>query len=40
MSKSLADFSDALASAVEKGSASTVLVDARKRYPAWALNVQ
>ena len=34
MSKSLADFSDALASAVEKGSASTVLVDARKRYPA------
>ncbi|HET9911323.1 MAG TPA: trypsin-like peptidase domain-containing protein, partial [Anaerolineales bacterium] len=30
----LADFSNGLASAVEKGGASTVLVDARKRYPA------
>lgn len=30
----LTDFSNALASAVEKGGASTVVVDARKRYPA------
>lgn len=34
MSKPLVDFSDALASAVEIGGKSTVLVDARKRYPA------
>ena len=34
MSNPLTDFSNALASAVEKGGASTVLVDARKRYPA------
>jgi S1-C subfamily serine protease len=30
----LSDFSNALTSAVEKGGASTVVVDARKRYPA------
>ena len=30
----LTDFSNSLASAVEKGGAATVLVDARKRYPA------
>lgn len=34
MTASLTDFSNGLASAVEKGGASTVLVDARKRYPA------
>jgi S1-C subfamily serine protease len=34
MANSLTDFSNGLASAVEKGGASTVLVDARKRYPA------
>jgi S1-C subfamily serine protease len=34
MAASLTDFSNGLTSAVEKGSASTVLVDARKRYPA------
>lgn len=34
MSSYLTDFSNALTSAVEKGGASTVLVDARKRYPA------
>jgi S1-C subfamily serine protease len=31
---SLSDFSTALTAAVEKGGASTVIVDARKRYPA------
>src|SRR5512142_433207 len=31
---SLTDFSNGLAAAVEKGGASTILVDARKRYPA------
>ncbi len=31
---SLTDFSNSLASAVERGGAGTVLVDARKRYPA------
>jgi S1-C subfamily serine protease len=30
----LTDFSNSLSSAVEKGGASTILVDARKRYPA------
>ncbi|MCL4528523.1 MAG: serine protease, partial [Chloroflexi bacterium] len=30
----LTDFSNELAAAVEKGGAGTVLVDARKRYPA------
>ena len=34
MSNPLIDFSKGLTSAVEKGGASTVLVDARKRYPA------
>lgn len=34
MSNPLTDFSDDLTSAVEKGGASTILVDARKRYPA------
>jgi S1-C subfamily serine protease len=34
MTTSLTDFSNGLTSAVEKGGASTVLVDARKRYPA------
>lgn len=34
MTNPLTDFSNGLASAVEKGGASTVLVDARKRYPA------
>lgn len=34
MANSLTDFSNGLSSAVEKGGASTVLVDARKRYPA------
>ena len=34
MPNPLTDFSNALATVVEKGGASTVLVDARKRYPA------
>ncbi|MCI0609531.1 MAG: signal protein PDZ, partial [Anaerolineae bacterium] len=34
MSNSLKEFSESLTSAVEKGGASTILVDARKRYPA------
>jgi S1-C subfamily serine protease len=34
MSNPFTDFSNGLTSAVEKGGASTVLVDARKRYPA------
>jgi len=34
MSNPLTDFSNSLTSAAEKGGASTVLVDARKRYPA------
>jgi S1-C subfamily serine protease len=34
MAASLTDFSNGLTSAVEKAGASTVLVDARKRYPA------
>ena len=34
MATPLTDFSNGLASAVEKGGASTILVDARKRYPA------
>lgn len=34
MATSLTDFSNGLAAAVEKGSSYTVLVDARKRYPA------
>lgn len=34
MSNPLTDFSNNLTAAVEKGSASTILVDARKRYPA------
>ncbi len=34
MSNPLTDFSNGLTAAVEKGGASTVLVDARKRYPA------
>ncbi len=34
MTNPLTDFSNGLASAVEKAGASTVLVDARKRYPA------
>jgi S1-C subfamily serine protease len=34
MTASLTDFSNGLTSAVEKGGAGTVLVDARKRYPA------
>ncbi len=34
MANSLTEFSNGLTSAVEKGGAATVLVDARKRYPA------
>jgi S1-C subfamily serine protease len=34
MSNPLSEFSNALAGAVEKGGAATVLVDARRRYPA------
>ena len=34
MTDPLTDFSNGLTSAVEKGGASTILVDARKRYPA------
>src|SRR5574339_278874 len=34
MSNPLTDFSNMLTAAAEKGGASTVLVDARKRYPA------
>src|SRR5215208_2863028 len=34
MSNTLQEFSNGLSSAVEKGGASTVVVDARKRYPA------
>lgn len=34
MNNPLTDFSNGLTSAVEKGSASTILVNARKRYPA------
>ncbi len=34
MSNTFTEFSNGLASAVEKGGASTILVDARKRYPA------
>src|SRR6266508_1966440 len=34
MANPLTDFSNGLTSAVEKGGASTILVDARKRYPA------
>src|ERR1041384_5622446 len=34
MSNSFSEFSEGLSAAVEKGGASTVLVDARKRYPA------
>jgi len=34
MSNKLTEFSEALSEAVEKGGASTILVDARKRYPA------
>ena len=34
MSNALNEFSDALTAAVEKGGAGTVLVDARRRYPA------
>src|SRR5512145_2339751 len=34
MTNALSDFSNGLASAVEKGGAATILVDARKRYPA------
>src|SRR5829696_1937372 len=34
MSNTLKEFSNDLSAAVEKGGASTVLVDARKRYPA------
>src|SRR5215204_1883645 len=34
MSNVLKEFSNDLASAVERGGASTILVDARKRYPA------
>ena len=34
MSNTLREFSNDLSAAVEKGSASTILVDARKRYPA------
>ena len=34
MSNSINEFSNGLASAVEKGGAGTILVDARKRYPA------
>src|SRR5512132_4300842 len=34
MSNTLREFSDDLSAAVEKGGTSTILVDARKRYPA------
>ena len=34
MSNTLREFSNDLSAAVEKGGASTILVDARKRYPA------
>ncbi len=34
MSNHLTEFSNGLAAAVEKGGASTILIDARKRYPA------
>lgn len=34
MANALTDFSNGLTAAVEKGGASTILVDARKRYPA------
>jgi S1-C subfamily serine protease len=34
MANALTDFSNGLSAAVEKGGASTILVDARKRYPA------
>ena len=34
MSNTLREFSNDLSTAVEKGGASTILVDARKRYPA------
>src|SRR5512147_1056915 len=34
MSNSLTEFSNGLSAAVEKGAAGTILVDARKRYPA------
>src|SRR5512135_503148 len=34
MSNPLTDFSNGLTAAVEKGGAGTILVDARKRYPA------
>ncbi|HEX2993658.1 MAG TPA: trypsin-like peptidase domain-containing protein [Anaerolineales bacterium] len=34
MSNPLSEFSEGLTTAVEKGAASTILVDARKRYPA------
>jgi len=34
MSNSFSEFSEGLSAAVEKGGASTILVDARKRYPA------
>jgi hypothetical protein len=34
MSNTFTEFSNGLTSAVEKGGASTILVDARKRYPA------
>lgn len=34
MSSPLSEFSEGLSAAVEKGGASTILVDARKRYPA------
>lgn len=34
MSNSLVEFSEGLSTAVDKGGASTILVDARKRYPA------
>src|SRR5215217_135105 len=34
MANPLTDFSNGLTSAVDKGGASTILVDARKRYPA------
>src|SRR5215210_4113297 len=34
MSNALKEFSNDLSAAVEKGGASTILVDARKRYPA------
>ncbi|MEW6085466.1 MAG: trypsin-like peptidase domain-containing protein [Chloroflexota bacterium] len=37
MTNPFTDFSNGLASAVEKGGASTMLVDARKRYPASGL---